>query len=310
MSKHNFTYFSLLLSTVIFLWSCDDYYKNDHTDNSPTSGKLNVYCDEGMLPHVKNQALTFESQYNRAQIAVISSSDAEAVDALFKDSCKAIVISRELTESEKRSFASKDLNPRYSIVAYSGIAIITNTQTPLQKLDLKQLRELLTQPFVCVDSINNSTKLNVVFESDRSSVINYLKDSVAKGKPFSSACSMLKGTLEVINHVAQTPNAIGFIDFAWLSDRDDSLYKANKNKIKFIPVGKGNGIYFEPNQSSFKTGEYPMTRKVYVYRQSPEFSLAKGFETFVAGPKGQMIFLKQGLLPHKQQERNIEVKLQ
>ncbi len=310
MNKQFFAYVSFLFVLSFTIVSCGDYYKDDHTDNSPTSGKLNVYCDEGMVLHVKNQALTFESQYTRANISVIACSDAEAIDALFKDSCKAIVISRELSESEKRSFASKDLNPRYSLIAYSGVAIITNTQTPLRKLDLKQLHELLTQPFVCVDSINNSSKLNVVFESNRSSVINYLKDSVAKGKPFSSACSMLKGTLDVINHVAKTPNAVGFIDFAWLSDRDDSLYKANKQSIKFIPVGRGNGAYFEPNQSSFKTGEYPLTRKVYFYRQAPEFSLAKGFETFVAGPKGQMIFLKQGLLPYKQQERNIEVKFE
>jgi phosphate transport system substrate-binding protein len=180
----------------------------------------------------------------------------------------------------------------------------------LNKLTMIQLEQMLTQPFVCTDSINNSSKITIVFESDRSSVVHYLKDSVIKGKNFSQNCSALKNSLEVINHVANTPNAIGFIDFAWLSDRDDSLFKANANKIKFIPVGRGNGIYFEPNQSSFKTGEYPLTRKVYVYRQASEFSLAKGFTTFVAGPKGQITFLKQGLLPSKQQERNIQVKME
>lgn len=290
--------------------SCGDYFKNDLTDNSPTSGKLNVYCDEGLKLHIQNQASTFESQYNRADINVVACSDAEAVQALYNDSCKAIVISRELNENEKLSFKSKDLNPRYSIVAYSGVALITHKDTKVSKLSLTQLQQLLTQPFVCVDSINSNCKLTVVFESDRSSVVNYLKDDVISKKSFSENCSALKNSIEVINYIAKTPNAVGFIDFAWLSDKDDSLYKANKDLIKFIPIGKGDGAYFEPNQSSFKTGEYPLSRKVYVYRQSPEFSLAKGFETFVAGPKGQMIFLKQGLLPYKQQERNIEVKLE
>jgi hypothetical protein len=44
-----------------------------------------------------------------------------------------------------------------------------------------------------------------------------------------------------------------------------------------------------------------------VYRNTDDFSLAKGFETFVAGPKGQNTFLKQGLLPTHQQERNIKI---
>jgi phosphate transport system substrate-binding protein len=300
----------IVIAVSLALGACSDYFKNDYTDNSPTSGKLNVYCDEGLKLHIQNQAQTFESQYNRADIHVIASSDAEAVQALYNDSCKAIVISRELTDNEKQSFKSKDLNPGFSIVAYSGIALITNTATNISKLTTQQLEQLLLQPFVCVDSINSNCKITVVFESDRSSVVHYLKNDVIKNKNFSENCSALKNTVEVINYIAKTPNAIGFIDFAWLSDRDDSLYKANKDKIKFVPIGKGDGAYFEPNQSSFKTGEYPLTRKVYVYKQAPDFSLAKGFETFVAGPKGQMIFLKQGLLPYKQQERNIEVKLE
>lgn len=296
---------------LVLLSSCNNgYFKNDYTDNSPTSGKLKVYCDEGFAGHAKNQALTFEGQYPKASIEVVAASDIAAVNALFNDSCKAIFISRELNDDEKKSFASRTLNPRYTEVAYSGIALITHTATPINKLMKAQVRDLITLPFVCVDSINNTTKLTAVFDHQQSSVTQYLKISVAEGKAFSQNCSALGSTQELLEYIAKTPNAIGFMDFAFLSDRDDPAYKEWMKKLKFIPVGAGNGLYVEPNQSSFKTGEYPFTRKVYLYTQAPEFSLAKGFQTFVAGPKGQMTFLKQGLLPFKQQERNIEVKLE
>jgi hypothetical protein len=42
-------------------------------------------------------------------------------------------------------------------------------------------------------------------------------------------------------------------------------------------------------------------------RKTGEFTLAKGFESFVAGPKGQLTFLKQGLLPIRQAERNVTI---
>jgi hypothetical protein len=45
-------------------------------------------------------------------------------------------------------------------------------------------------------------------------------------------------------------------------------------------------------------------------RKTGEFSLAKGYESFVAGPKGQLTFLKQGLLPHRQSERQIKINLE
>lgn len=301
----------LIMIVCGLLASCGSKtFKDDYIDNSPTSGKLKVYCDEGLRAHILNQAFTFEAQYPNADIEVFVRSDAEAVNALYMDSCKAIVISRELSAKEKETFASKTLNPRPQPVAYSGVALITNINTKLDKLSMVQLQQLLIQPFVCTDSIDSQCKITVVFESNRSSVVNYLKDSVIKGKEFSQNCSALKSSLEVINYVAKTPNTVGFIDFAWLSDKDDSLTKANDGKIKFVPIGKENGTYYEPNQSSFKTGDYPLTRKVYVYTQAPAFSLAQGFQAFVSGPKGQMTFLKQGLLPNQQQERSIKVNLE
>ncbi len=299
---------SLGLIACICLASCDNYFKNDYVDNSPTSGKLKVYCEEGLAAQIESQIYSFENDYNKADIEMIVRSDADAIQALYNDSCKAMVISRLLTPEEEGQFKSKNMDVRYTNVACSGIAVITNVKTNLAKLTTVQLGELLTRPFVCMDSIDANCKIKVVFESNRSSVVFYLRDSVIKGKAFSENCASLKTSLEVIEHVAKNPNAVGFIDFAYLSDVDDSLYKANKDKIKFIPIGNGNGTYYEPNQTSFKTGEYPLTRKVYVYHQASEFSLAKGFESFVAGPKGQTIFLKQGLLPTKQQERMINVK--
>jgi phosphate transport system substrate-binding protein len=303
-------YFVWMASCVLLASCGSKTFENDYVDNSPTSGKLKVFCDEGLKAHILNQALTFENQYHNSKIEVEVRSDAEAVNALYLDSCKAIVISRELSAKEKETFASKTLNPRAQPVAYSGVALITNVNTKLDKLTLVQLQQLLLQPFVCTDSIDANCKISVVFESDHSSVVHYLKDSVIKGKPFSQNCSALKNTMEVINHVLRFPNTVGFIDFAWLSDRDDSLAKAVAGKLKFVPLGKGNGAYYEPNQSSFKTSDYPLTRKVYVYTQAPAFSLAQGFQAFVSGAKGQMTFLKQGLLPYTQQERNVHVNLE
>jgi phosphate transport system substrate-binding protein len=303
--------FFITMPFLLFEVACTSgYFKNDYSDNSPTSGKLKVYCDEGFASHAKNQALTFEGQYPKASIEVVPSTELAAIKALYDDSCKAIFISRELSEAEKKSFASKTLNPRFSVVAYSGIAIITNTGTPVEKLTTAQVRDLITLPAISRDSVHQTSKLTAVFDNSQSSVTHYLKAKVAGGKEFSRNCSALNSTMELLHYVSKTPNVIGFIDFALLSDRDDPLFKEWIKKVKLIPLGAGNGIYTEPNQSSFKTGAFPFTRKVYLYTQAPEFSLAKGFQSFVAGPKGQMTFLKQGLLPFKQQERNIEVKLE
>lgn len=298
------------LNCLVLVSACSPNFKNASMENSPTSGTLNVYYDEGLEPHVINQKLTFESQYPHAQINLFLSSESEAVHALYVDCCEIAVISRGLSALEKKAFASKKFFPRYSAVAKSGIALITNSATPIDKLSYEQMLALLTKSFVAHDSANREVPLNVIFDKNNSSVIHYLSDSLLKGAKFSANCNTLGSTLESINYVAKNKNTIAFIDFSWLSDKDDSLYKANRSRLKFICIGnQGSKTYEYPSQSSFKLNTYPLTRTVYVYRKTGDYTLAKGFESFMAGPKGQLIFLKQGLLPTRQNDRQVHISI-
>jgi ABC-type phosphate transport system substrate-binding protein len=299
----------LTLVSVVSLSSCADYFKNDYDDNSPTSGKLKVYYDEGLELHVKNQAYTFVALYTNAQVELFRSSESQAVQALYNDSCEAIVISRPLNDKEKKAFESKSFFPSYSEVAKSGILLLTNIQTPISHLSVEEIRATLAQGAPLKDSTGNEIKINILFDKNNSSVIHYMLDSVLRSQKLSSICNILNSSVESINYVANNPNTIAFIDFAWLSDKDDSLFKANQFKIKFLALSKlRSDTFYFPDQSNFKLGNYPLTRSVYVYRKTGDFTLAKGFESFVAGPKGQLTFLKQGLLPTRQSERALKIK--
>lgn len=296
---------------LFILSSCSNYHKNDYKENSPTSGRLKVYFDEGLALHVKNQTATFESQYKNASVELYQVSENEAVQALYNDSCESIVISRLLTDKEKKAFASKRFSPKYTAVAKSGVAIIANLNTDINSLSYEQVLKLLLSPFSFKDSTGQEQTLTVLFDKNNSAVLHYMLDSVAKQNKLSSTCSILNSSLESINYVAKNKNSVAFIDFAWLSDVDDSIYKANANKIKFLSLSKPMSTSYElPSQSSFKLGSYPFIRTVYVIHKTGEFSLAKGFESFIAGPKGQLTFLKQGLLPTRQAERALNIKME
>jgi phosphate transport system substrate-binding protein len=298
------------ISSLFFISCTTEPFKNDYRDNSPTSGKLKVYYDEGLEKHVKNQASTFESQYHNAHLELFLSSEDEAVHALYNDSCEAIVISRYLNDKEKKVFESKNYFPKYSVVAHSGIALIVNNKTPLYGLSYEDLVSLLTVPFETKDSSGKSIPLKVMFDRNNSSVLHYMIDTVLKGQKLSPNCNSLHSSLDCINYIAEHENTVGILDFAWLSDVDDSLNKVNKDKLHFVGVSaRGKKTVEYPSQSSFKLGTYPLTRSIYVIRKTGDFTLAKGFESFVAGPKGQLTFLKQGLLPNRQAERNIEVNM-
>jgi phosphate transport system substrate-binding protein len=290
--------------------SCGDYRRNDYVDNSPTSGQLNVYYDEGLETHVKNQVLTFESQYELAHINLHVSNDEEAVMALYNDSCKAIVISRLLNEKEKTMFAARQYTPNYTMVAYSGVTLLTNVQTPISALSKHALKDLLLGQTFVSDSAGNKIELKVVIDRNNSSVMRYLIDSIMGKSSFGANCSSMGSTPETIDYITAHPGVIGIVDFAWLSDRDDRLYRTTMKSIRILSVSERYNEEALPNQSTFKLKTYPLMRPVYVMRNDGEFSLAKGFESFVSGPKGQMTILKQGLLPARQPGRSVEIKIE
>jgi phosphate transport system substrate-binding protein len=310
--RNNRAYSVSIAAAVVamLLAGCDNYFKNDYTDNSPTSGKLKVFYDEGLELHVRNQVFTFESQYHNAHLELFPSNNEEAVQALYHDSCESIVITRQLSDLEKKAFASRNFFPKYTAVAVSGVVLVTNVGTAMDSLSYQQVVDLLSKPYTARDSAGNTTSITVLLDKNNSSVVHYLSDSLLRGGKFSASCNILGSSLESINRVATQKNTVAFIDFAWLSDADDSLYKANQGRIKFIAVSPSKGGACEyPHQSSFKLGTYPLARTIYVYRKTGDFSLAKGFESFVASPKGQLTFLKQGLLPARQSERMVKINM-
>lgn len=296
---------SAILLLLLFS-ACDNLYKNDYYDNSPTSGKLKVYCDEGLLSHVQNHAFTFMTQYPAATIEVVPATEERAIAALISDSCEAIVVSRLLSSSEEKLLASRKYSPKYSHVATTGVCLVAGKDLSFNSIHKDSLKRLLTGRRTHAEEPD----IKIVIDKNNSAVMRYLQDSVLKGESFGPHCSSAGSTPEVLAYVSASRRAIGIIDFAWISDRDDSLYKVYQHKMNILGIRNDSGYVAFPSQSSFKLGTYALSRPVYVMRKVSDFTLAKGFESFVAGPRGQLIFLKQGLMPARQSERKVEVKFE
>jgi phosphate transport system substrate-binding protein len=300
----------IVFALCVLLTRCDDYYRNDYKDNSPTSGKLRVYYDEGLRPHVENQAYTFHIFYPSADLEQVQAPEHEGILAVFNDSAESAFISRTLSEQELSLFRSRDYIPKLTPIAKSAIAFIASGGSGLYHLDVEDVKEMIAKGVV-TDSSGKQSPVQVIFDGNNSSVMRYVIDSILGGGPPGNHCSTFGSSPAAIEYVSEHPRSVAVIDFAWLSDADDSLSRAYKGRIRYLGIkDNSTGLIEYPGQSGFKTMAYPFTRTIYMLRKTGDFTLAKGFESFVAGPKGQLTFLKQGLLPHRQQERSIEVKLE
>lgn len=287
-----------------FLFSCGLNEDNRKKD-TPTSGKVNLYFDEGLTLHINNQIFTFKSTYTNADITLRSSNERECIEALYNDSSKVIAISRPLTEKEMQQFKSKNIIPQTSIVAGDAIAFVVSKDFTDSTISISELTDLLKG--------NDSTfikgqHINIVFDNPNSGSTRQLKDSLIPTQGFGKNCKALNNTPELIKAISSNSLAIGVCDYAWLSDKDDNTTKEFLKSVKILAVSKkDNQTAYMPDQSNIATKDYPLCRTICIIRRSAEFSLGKGIETFIAGEKGQLMFLKQGLPPNRQEERLIEV---
>jgi len=206
---------------------------------------------------------------------------------------------------------SKHYVTNFTRVATTGVALIANQQSALKTLCMGDLANLLKLGAAIKDSVGEDIKPLVLFDKPNSGVLHFVLDSVLKTRVLAPVCKIFNSTKESIDYVSKHPEAIALIDFSWLSDQDDLLFKKYHSTIKFIALAADTSkVFAYPDQSNFKLGIYPLIRPVLVMRKVGDFTLAKGFESWMAGAKGQTIFLKQGLLPSRQAERSIHINME
>ncbi len=283
---------------LIFSCSQPSENKKDEMPDTPTSGKLKVLCEEGFSLPMKQQVYTFQELYANAKVEVNYVNEKQAIEGLYNDCCKVILISRNLSENEIKKFKAANIYPKQTCIAKNAIAFVVSLSAKDSVFSMQKIKTLLN---------GADTMYNIVFDNENSGAAKFLKNSVLQGKPFGKNCFSVKNTQELIKEVA-VKNVIGVMDYSWLSDKDETITKEILAKIRPLAISieeKKEGFY--PDQSNIETRNYPFCRYVHIIRRSADFTLGTGFIAFVAGQKGQLMILKEGLVPAFRQERVIEV---
>jgi phosphate transport system substrate-binding protein len=245
------------------------------------------------------QGYTFGEIYPRAKTEISYVNEKQALEGLFNDCCKVIVLSRSLTKDEQKKFENANIFIKQVFIAKDALAFVVSNTSPDSTLSAEKVNALLS---------GSDTSYKMVFDNQNSGVARYLKDSVLLGKSFGKNCFAVKNTDELIQTTSSSKNVIGILDYAWLSDKDETITKEILKKVRPLPVSmQEKDVAYYPDQSNIETRDYPFCRWVYMVQRGGDFTPAAGFISFVAGQKGQLIMLKSGLMPAMRQERVIEI---
>lgn len=303
------------IGVLLAFSACNSKPKDGLTDTS-TSGVIAIAADESFRPIVQEEVDVFEGVFPLAGIVPRYTTEVEAVNLLLKDSVRLAITTRTLTSEEMNSFHSRKFFPREIKLATDGLALIINKQNSDTLISVKDIRRILTGEITQWKDIYPNSRLKniqVVFDNKNSSTVRFATDSICGGKPLSTNdVKALKNNQQVINYVAQTPDAIGVIGVNWLGNRSDTTNLSFRDEIKVMSVSAEDIATpensYKPYQAYLFYGNYPLARPIYILLNDPRNTLPWGFAAFLTSDKGQRIILKAGLVPATQAVRVVNVR--
>ena len=299
-------YLSLFLIAFTSFISCKKKdVKDSAWHNTLTTGFIRIACDENFKTLMDAEINVFEAFNNYKAIVVpIYTNETQAIRLLVEDSVDFALVTRDLNSRERIQFEKGTLPLQKHLIAFDGIALITNKLNPDSIIGLPTLEKILTGEIQEWSQVNSDSRLGTVraiFDNKESGVLRYAIDSIIDGAPLSPNVYALNNNVEVIERVAKMPNAIGLIGVNALSSESNAASVELRNKIQLVRLSKEENATIEnsylPYAGDIMQENYPLWRPVYVLLAAPKTGLASGLSVFLSHDIGQKVILQSGLLP-------------
>ena len=286
---------NVLLAGLLLLTACKNESAKKEVQNSQTNKTLHISVDESFEPVITEQIKVFESSYPDVTVIAEYKPESECLRDLEKDSTKIVIISRELTRDETRFFDEKiKYKPEFAQLAKDAVAVVVNVNNRDSVFTANELKQLLAG--------NSNKKLNVAIDGNRAtSTVRYLKDSVLRGAAFGKNITGAKNSEDLINYIANTDNAVGFVGISWITNpQSDEQEKAvGKLRTALIECDKNcdKGVFAKPSQQTITFNQYPLVRGLYYVLKENYPGMGSRFVEFLSTERGQLIFKRALLVP-------------
>ena len=261
--------------------------------------------DESFFPILDEELEVYHALHAQGELEAIYTDQEDAIRRLMKNEVWLAFTTRKLSPREMEGLKSKSFMPRIIPIAYDGLAIIVNNANPDTCITVKDFARVLSGEVKTWKELYPHSKLgeiDVVFDNPKSSTVTWCVDSILGGKPIDSQnIGAVKKSAEVIDWVEKHENALGIIGSNWLNDKHDTTNVTFKKNITVMKVSRMDSATvrnsWRPYQYYIYNGNYPLIRTIYAILNEPRNGEPSGFAHFCRLPKGQMIFLRAGLLP-------------
>jgi len=222
----------------------------------------------------KNPGISFE---------IAAEGSTTGIAAIIDSTAQIGMSSRRAKPTEMSGAQAKGVNLKPTIVAYDGIAVIINANSPITKLTKRQVEQIFAGDITDWSAVGGSAgKISIYTRNTSSGTYQDFKDLAMNKRDYAGSSQKMAGNEQIASEVSKNPNGIGYVGLAY----------TNTPGIKVVPIG---GVL--PSKETVIAKQYPYARPTFYYTNGEPAGEAAKFVEFTLSDEGQQIVEKVGFVP-------------
>ena len=271
---------------------------------SGVSGNLSSVGSDTLANLMTLWAEDFKRNYPNVNIQIQAAGSSTAPPALTEGTSNLGPMSRKMKDKERESFEKRfGYAPTAVPVAIDALAVFVNKDNPIKGLSIPQIDAIFSSNRKCGlgNDVNTWGDLGVsgalaeksfqLFgRNSVSGTYGYFKKKALCKGDYKNNVNEQPGSASVVQGVSESINGIGYSGIG---------YKTAS--VRALPLAKKGTDYVEATPANAITGEYPLSRFLYVYvNKAPNKDLSPitaEFIRLILSKQGQEVVVKDGYVP-------------
>jgi len=255
----------------------------------PAPKKITVKGSDTMVILAQKWAEVYMKSHPEAVIQVTGGGSGTGISALINGATDICDASRSMKSSEMDKLKERYASLGVEIpCAKDGITVFLNESSPVKELSLKQLSNIFSGKTKNWKEVGGpDAEIKLYGRENSSGTYVFFKDNVVK-TDYAASCQTLPGTAAVVNAVAKDVYGIGYGGAAYAKGVKHCMVKKDDKSQAYVA-----------NAETIKTGQYPISRYLYMYLRNRPTGEIKAYIDWILGPEGQKLVTEIGYFPVK-----------
>ncbi len=231
---------------------------------------------------VPTLAEEYKAKYPGVSFEIAAEGSTTGIAAIIDGTAQIGMSSRRAKPTEMSAAQAKGVSMKPTIVAFDGIGVIVNANSPISALTKRQVEQIFAGDITDWSAVGAPAgKISIYTRNTSSGTYSDFKDLAMKKRDYASSSQKMAGNEQIAAEVAKNPNGIGYVGLAYIHDPG----------IKVVSI---DGAL--PTKESVLAKKYPYARPTFYYTNGEPTGEAAKFVEFTLSDEGQKIAEKVGFV--------------